>query len=578
MAERFGTEFESHTSEQPRPGRVADHLVQILIEAGVDRVFGIPGGAISPLFDALDDAELEVVVAQHEAMATYLAYGWSRATGRPGVVLVTSGPGVLNTATPMAAARLDEVPIIVIAGDTKSDMAGRGALQDGGPSGLDVLHVMKPLTKHVEAIANPGRAAASLQQAVRVSMTHPRGPVLLNLAMDMAGADVAAPLYRGALGGVAPAAPSIAQSIADGLASAVRPVIWLGLGARLTDVGSTIVRLAERTRCPVLTDIEAKGVFPESHALSLGLFGVGSRGVAERYLAEGTDFLLTVGARLDDTTTGGYSDTVRSGGRMIQLDHSADRLNRAYAFDEVVLCDLAATLAEVTRRTPAPGPHLLLARDAAVRDAQRTVLQGVVPEMDRGPHHPIAVVRALQALLPRDTVFTTDIGNHLLFAAQHLEIDRADAFHVSNGLGGMGSGIGTAMGLAFAYSGRRPVVGICGDGSLRMVGNELATCAQHRIPVVLAVFNDGQLGMVEHGFERQFGRASFCASPTVDVVAFAHALGASAVRVERRQDLEFALKHHDDGPLVLDIPIRGEVHARNPRAEVFAFPSAGSPR
>lgn len=554
--------------------RVADQIIRALVAAGVDRVFGIPGGAVSPLYDALMDASIEVVVGQHEAMATYMAMGYSRATGKPAVLLVTSGPGILNTTTPVAAALLDEVPLVVLCGDVKSSLAGRGSLQDGGPCGIDVVHVMQSLTKHAETVSSAHRAVAAVEQALALSMAHPRGPVLVNLAMDTASTDTAQTRCHVSSSRAAAAPDSVSAGIAARLASASRPVIWAGIGARTAGVGSLLMRLAERTRCPVITDLEAKGLFPETHALSLGMFGLGSSGLAEGYLAGGVDLLITVGARLDDTTTGGFSDLVRSDGHMVQLDHAPDRLNRAYEFDESILCDLKETLARVDRATPSPSPHLLLMRDGAVREAQARVLRVPAPEFDRAPFHPVAAVTALQRVMPRDTVFTTDIGNHLLFAAQHIVLDQPERFNVSLGMGGMGSGIGAAMGLALAHRGQHPVVGICGDGSFRMVAAELATCAQNGIPVVLAVFNDGQLGMVEHGNQKVFGRSDYCQSPSVDYVAWARALGCKAIRVERAGDLAAAASMVGQGPLVIEIPVRSDVRARNPRADVFAFPDA----
>ncbi|MBW2257300.1 MAG: thiamine pyrophosphate-binding protein [Deltaproteobacteria bacterium] len=556
--------------------RVADGILRALVDRGIDKVFGIPGGAISPLYDALIDAQIDVVICQHEGMAMYMAYGYARGTGKPAVVMVTSGPGTLNTVTGTAAAKMDEVPILVLAGDVKTSMAGLGTLQDGGLAGVDVAHVMRPLTKRVEVVMRPGRAVSSIHQALDTCMARPRGPVFLCVPMDLANAQSPPPQVINEERSLPVADERVSGHIAQALAGAMRPAILLGVGARLAGVAPEVYRLAERTRCPVITDIEAKGLFPESHALSMGLVGVGSTGVAESYLAGGVDLLLTVGARLDDTTTSGFSELLRPEGTVIQLDHNPDRLNRALDYDVGVVCDLLGTMRRVEHVARAPSPFLVLSRDDAIREAKRRAPARIAPELADAPHHPGAVVRALQQLLPADTVYTTDIGNHLIFAAQYLVLDRPDCFHASIGLGGMGSGVGTAMGLAMYHGADRPVVGICGDGSLRMVGNDLATCAANDIPVVLAVFNDGQLGMVEHGNSRVFGRSAFCESPPVDVVAYARSLGAQAVRITRPRDLVRAKRLVGTGPLVLEFPIRSEVRANNPRAEVFAFPDESS--
>lgn len=574
MKSRQGVGVAEFRHVERQTSRIADQLVQRLQAAGVTKVFGIPGGSIAPLYDALIESDIEVVVAQHESMAVYSAYGYSRATGKASVVLVTSGPGILNAATALAAAKLDEAGVVLICGDVGAELKGRGGLQDGGLGGLDIAHVLAPLAKRVEHVAHAGRAVACLDQALVDCMAHPRGPVVLNLGVDVAMGTVAHTVARAQAATLQAASRGLCERIAEQLASAARPAIWLGIGARNAEVGALVLRLAERTRCPVITDIEAKGLVPESHALSLGLVGVGSKGFAEGYLAGGVDFLLTVGARLDDTTTSGFSDLVQAQGCMIQLDHDPARINRSYVFDESVVCDLEGTLTEVANRVPRVSAHLVLARDGAMQEVRRSHFAHPVGDLSSGPHHPAAVLAALQEVFPRDTVFTTDIGNHLIFAAQGLKIEQPGRFHVSNGLGGMGSGIGTAVGLALGHKGRRAVVGVCGDGSLRMVGNELATCAMHGIPVVLAVLNDGQLGMVEHGNQRVFGRSGSCASPDVDVVAYATALGAKAVRIDSKKDLIKAMSWVGTGPLVLEFPVRAEVRAANPRADVFAFPGA----
>jgi acetolactate synthase I/II/III large subunit len=533
-------------------------MVAALRAAGIDAIFGVPGGAVSPLFDALVGSDVDVIVAQHEGMAAYEAQGWSRATGKPGVVLVTSGPGVLNATTPIAAARLDEVPLLVLAGDAPSSMAARGVLQDGGPSGLDIVGVMSSLTKRVETLAHPGRALASLHQALAETMAHPRGPVLLNLPMDIGSRTVPEAHVE-----VRPISPRAAdrktiQRIGARLMAASRPVLWLGIGARVAGVGSLARRVAEQADCVVITDIEAKGLIPENHPRSLGLHGVGSRGRAEAYLEEGVDLLLAIGARLDDTTTNGFSPTLASM-PLVQLDHDAQRLSRAYPAAEAIHCDLLDTLRDLSEELP-----------EELRDSCSGAVLASVESLDRAPHDPAAVITALQRVLPPETVFTADIGNHMIFAAQHLRLEHPNTFHMSNGLGGMTSGIGLAIGLA--HGGARPVVGICGDGAFRMAAMELASCATHRVPVILAVLDDQQLGMVEHGMMRVFGRTEFTRSPAIDIPACARALGATAIRVDTENDLRAALECCTEGPLVLHFPIRSDIQPHNPRADVFSFP------
>lgn len=554
-----------------RPLRAADRLVAMLEARGVDRVFGIPGGAISPMFDALIDSAIEPIVCQHESMALYMAYGHARATGKPAVVLVTSGPGVLNALTGIAAARLDEVPLVLIAGDVSRSAAGRGALQDGGPSALDLMHAMRPFAKEVLHVHSPERAGLALETALASAAVHPRGPVVVNLPVDVASAAASGTALQMNPGAAGRIDAETAARIGELLATAERPALLLGLGARLTDVRGPLVRIAERCCCPVIADIEAKGVFPESHPLSLGIFGVGGGRAAITYLTQGHDLLVSVGARLSDPNTNDFSDLLRPDGLWIQLDHSADRLSSAYTPDLAIHCDMEDALRRLDAATPCPDSDRLRARDQAVREARRSEPAVAVRPLRGAPHHPPSAVRALQRILPGDTVFTSDIGNHLVVAAQHLILE-TPRFHLSQGLGGMGSGIGTAMGLALALRGERTVVGICGDGGLLMVGNELATCARYGIPVILAVLDDGRLGMVQHGVQALFGRTADYSTGPIDILGYARALGVRATRIDSDADLEEIAEIAGAEPLLLQIPIDPEYRVVNPREGAFSFP------
>lgn len=543
--------------------RIADQIVRILQEHGIDKVFGIPGGTISPFFDALLDSEIEVISCQNETMAVYMASGYARATGTTGVVAVTSGPGVLNTVTGVAAATLDEAPVLVLAGDVITANADRGALQDGGPAGLDVNAMFRSICKHVETLAHPERATATISQALQITQERPHGAVVLRVPVDVCRLHrpstrcVAAPDP-----GRAPD-PGTAAEIGRALATARRPLIMAGVGARSAGASAALIELAEWFRCPVFTDIEAKGVFPESHPLSLGVFGVGHRGPITAYLGDPPDLLLTVGARLDDTTTLSYTSALKPSSLFVQLDHDRRRLGRSYAADIAMHADIVPALEEIARRAPTPDLASVLARDKAL-PTTRSRPEPVDAPLRNAPHDPRHVIRALQRAFGPDTVFTSDIGNHLVFASQNLVIDQPDGFFAGIGLGGMGSGIGNALGLALALGDARRVVAICGDGSVSMVGNELATAVEHQIPLTFAVLDDGRWGMVEDGMKSLYGRGRSWKLPSIDFVAWARALGAHAVRIREHADLERATARIP-GPRVLVFPIDPGVKAENPR-------------
>lgn len=553
------------------PSRAADRIVSWLSRRGIRRVFGIPGGAIGPLYDALVDSALEVVVCQHEMMAVYLACGHARATGRPGVVAVTSGPGVLNTVSAVAAAYQDEVPLLVLAGEVRSDWAGRGALQDGGTDGLDVASVFRSVVRFQDTLDQPERLEALLGLAEAAAMTHPRGPALLRLPVDLMSSPVpTVPEWRSAVAADDPSPHDIEEVVAL-LSRATRPVILAGVGARTAGVGDLVERLAYRLRAPVLTDIEAKGIVSERDPLCLGLVGIGQPPTVDRLLETPPDVLLTVGARMDDTCTAGFSALLQPTRHYIQFDHEPRRIHRPWPARSAIVADLRTSLSLLVDALPALSMSTLLGRDELLRSARAPSL--APPELGEAPHHPAAVVLALQRAFGPEAVFTSDIGNHLLFASRYLTAEHATTFHVSKGLGSMGSGIGIAMGLASAYGHSRPVIGICGDGGLLMVGNELATCARYDIPVILAVFDNRGLGMIDHGMSSTFGRSAHAGVPEMDPVRYADALGVEARTIERGEDLADALSRRRRAPLVLHFLVDASVTAGNPRVHGFAVRS-----
>ena len=547
--------------------RAADRMVQWLADRGVRRVFGIPGGAVAPIYDALVDTDIESVVCQHEAMATYLAYGEAAATGRPAVVLVTAGPGVLNTLTAVAAAYMDEVPIIVITGDVRTDWAGRGAIQDGGADGLDVRSIFRSVTRFQDTLTDPAQIEIMLGQAWDASLQHPRGPALLQIPADLScQATPVAPEWRASWVGAVPDGAEV-EAAAAALQAAERPAIFVGVGARSAGVGDLALRLAYRLRAPIIVDVEGKGAVPDDDPLVLGLNGLGQAPEVLRYLQGGVDVMLTIGARFDDTSTRGFSEDLRPTKVLIQMDHDATRIGRAWPAELPIVGDLSrACNMLLAACDPAP-VRVLSKRQAAIDHARDFVAAQPDVMGPAAPFNPNGVIRELAESWGSDARFVSDIGNHLLFAVRNLRTNVPGGFHVSLGLAGMGSGIGAAMGMAIAGDDERPVICICGDGGLLMVGTELATCARHRIPVVICVLDDARLGMVSDGMDANFGRCDVAVTAGANLVAFASAMGVEVVDVQSAADLR---PRDLTGPLVLRVPIDPGVRIENPRQAGFS--------
>ena len=571
MKDRFDSAFQEpeNTTGRDRgdhpgaPQTAAAAIVEVLREYGVDRIFGIPGGPISPVIDATLDAEsLEFVSCQHETMAMYAAAGYARATGQPGVVAVTSGPGALNALTGLAAALLDESPLILLVGEVATSARGRCALQDGTDHGLQMQQIGAALAKRTYLIERPWAARARVAEAIQSAMQRPYGPSLIRIPVDV-GRSLTKATQVSLATEQLPGLPSAeaTTAITHHLHRCERGAIMLGGRAHHAGCGNVAKRLAERCQLPVFTDLEAKGLFPESHPLSLGVFGVGSTGRAEGYLEQGVDFLMMVGARLDDTTTGNFSALLRpSDAYVVQIDYDSDRLARSYEVDLAVRGDPRVVLTHLLEEVPTK-----LSRARPI-----SMIPRPTPTLGAAPFDPRDVPSVIQANLPEDTLFTSDIGNHLVFAAQGMRFDHGGQFHASLGLGGMGSGIGMAIGLSLGQPQRR-VVNICGDGGLLMAGNELATCVRHGVDVTYVVFNDGQWGMVAHGSDKVYGRSHDWNLPEVDIVGYAKSLGAQSVRIESQEQLEQTLQKSRRGTWVLDVPIDPAIKIFNPRDDTLDY-------
>jgi acetolactate synthase I/II/III large subunit len=526
-----------------------------LVDLGVTTAFGIPGGTASPLFDALRRVEgLRYVATRHEAGAAFAALGHARATGRPALVLTTSGPGVTNTITAVASAHYEDIPMIVVSGEVPLSAHGRGALQDGTSLGWRAMDIMRPITRWAGSLSSPTSASPTALVAYRAS-TGPRpGPVFVAAPLDVGSRDAHAPTIHS---GHDPCHGSQRDEVDPGacallarfLLRANRPLMVLGAGARRAMPQA--VALAERLALPVAVTAHAKGVFPESHPNYIGLLGLGQHPSVDEYLRVPPDVTLVVATGLDDLATNGWSLPLTGTVASFQVDRDPASLGRSMAFSHLVLGDAACALERVVRALP---------NDVARPVYRGPVLSVLRPERelcDAVPLKPPRVLRALTEAFP-GAVWCSDIGEHLAYALHYLQVDCPDDFHNFLGFGSMGSGIGAAIGIQIARPDRQ-VVCVCGDGGFAMMLGELLTCVEQRLPVVFAVMNDGRWNMVEHGFRTVYGAtpAGFV-SNVADHAAAANALGATGVLVTTSADLDpERLRAHAQArrPVVLDIRI-----------------------
>jgi acetolactate synthase-1/2/3 large subunit len=533
---------------EPTTRRTADVLVDVLEAAGVEVVFGLPGGPISPIHDALLDRSIRVVTTRHESGALFAAAGWAHTTGRLGVAAVTSGPGVLNAMTGLASAHCDGLPVLLLVGEVPRKVHGKGALQDGSSHGLNVVGMTRHITKMAAELIDPHQAPLMLHRAIATALSGKRGPVVLTLPLDVATAPMTAARITAELSLEFSIAARSLDEIAALLGVAARPMILAGSGVRGGTAPQALRLVAERFQVPVATTPKAKGVFPEDHPRALGVFGLGGHPSAREYVEGGLDMLIAVGTSLGDIATDGWTPLLKPRRALVHVDIDAQQIGKSYAPTHALVAPAAAFLGGLAERSP----RIVSRPDAGVT-------RFALGSTDGDLLAPQDAITEIQSILARDTIYTVDSGEHFLFATHFLETTLPDAFVVMTGLGSMGQSIGGAIGAKLAHPGRS-VAAICGDGCFAMNGFELATAAAERLPIVVFVFNDRRLGMVEIGHKAVYGRQPTYPI-TMDVGHLARGLGAAFIRARRPGDLT---RHADmlrnpAGPIVVDVLIDPEV-------------------
>jgi acetolactate synthase-1/2/3 large subunit len=520
----------------------------VLAERGVRVAFGIPGGAVGPIFDALFEVpEIQFVATRHETTAVFAAAGYARATGTPALVLVTSGPGVTNTLTGVASALLEELPVIVIGGDIPAAWRGRAAFQDGSPGALDVVSLMRGVTRFSACVESPANVAGVVSRAWLAATECRPGPVFLSVPYDIAQATT----ERGAIA-FAERAPDAepnaisTRAAAELLSEAKRPLLVLGNGARAATAEA--VDLAEAANAPVAVTSHAKGVFPERHPLYLGLAGNAGHPSVTDYVASEPDVVCIVGSRLGDFATSGWRLGLAGRRGTIHVDRDPMMLGRNTPMTLGIVGDARRTLAAIA----AAVPQIPRVRECVSR---RTRAWSV--EVPTGMVKPQHAVLSLESAFPSAT-FCSDIGEHMTFAQHYLTVDSPDRFHCFTGFGSMGSGFGGAIGIKHARRHAQVVV-FCGDGGFHMHGGDLLTCVEQRLGIVFAVFNDGCWNMVDHGFRAVFRRKpSTFVSRVTNIAEIARGYGADAHVIDHPSLLEpshLRTLAREGVPLVLDVRV-----------------------
>jgi acetolactate synthase-1/2/3 large subunit len=520
----------------------ADAVLRSLEAEGVEVVFGIPGGAILPIYDALArPSKLRHVLARHEQGAGHMAEGYARATGRVGVAFATSGPGATNLVTPIADAWMDSTPLVCVTGQVRSHLIGTDAFQECDITGLTI-----PIVKHSWLVQDVDEIPAVMKAAFHVARTGRCGPVLVDIPRDIQEAELefSYPEAVGLPGWKPPRRghPRQIREAARRIAEAERPLLYVGGGVLNAHATDELLRLAETGGLPVVTTLMAKGAFPETHELHFGWPGMHGPKWSN-WAMNKSDVLVATGARFDDRVTGKLS-AFAPGATVIHLDVDSAEIDKLRHADvpvvgplKPVLAELARELAEVVRPT-ATAPWL---------DQLRTWREEFPLRYGSGGEmlKPQAVLERLRVLTEgRDVVFTTGVGQHQMWAMQYLLCERPRTFITSGGLGTMGYGLPAAIGAKAARP-EATVVCVDGDGCFQMTCQELATSVLEDLPVVVVLVNNGYLGMVRQWqdmfFDERFSQIELT-HHLPDYAALAESFGARGFTIEREDELDAALE------------------------------------
>ena len=538
----------------------AEALVRGLQAEGVDTMFGYPGGVVLPIYDAIyDAADIRHILVRHEQGAVHAADGYARVTGRPGVALVTSGPGATNTVTGIANAFMDSIPLVVFTGQVATSVIGTDAFQES-----DITGITMPITKHNYLVKDAADVPEVIKEAFHIATTGRPGPVLIDMPVDVSKGEVDfvwpssvnlpgfKPTYRGH-------AKQIKQA-ANLIAKARKPLLYIGGGVIASGASKEVKELAELMQLPVTCTLMGKGAFPEDHHLFIGMPGMHGAKYTNYSITE-TDLLVGIGVRFDDRVTGKLA-TFASKAKVVHIDIDPAEIGKNRPVDVPIVGDakhiVAGLVTELRKMDTAPRTDAWM---RAIDDWRNRF--PLHYHTDTGTIMPQRVVERIDELTAgRETIICTEVGQNQMWAMQFHKALKPRTWVSSGGLGTMGFGFPASIG---AQAGRPDalVIDIAGDGSFQMVSQELATAKIHNLPVKVVILNNGFLGMVRQWQELFYGKRyseSVLPQDCPDFVKLAEAYGCLGVRAEQPEDVDQALEaaFAFDGPAVVDCRVEAE--------------------
>ncbi len=552
----------SHTEKEGQTMTGAQAVIASLEAEGVDVIFGYPGGQAIKIYDALyDSKKIRHVLTRHEQGATHMADGYARATGKCGVVLVTSGPGATNTVTGIATAYMDSVPLVVITGQVMRSVIGTDAFQES-----DIVGITMPIVKHSFLLQSTESLTRTFREAFYIATTGRPGPVLIDIPSDLASTEMVfhypdsvnlpsyRPTYRGNAKQIRQAISLIAQS--------KRPLLYVGGGVVASHACKELAQFAEMTQIPVLTTLMSKGAFPTSNPLNLGPVGMHGSKYANMAMTK-ADLIIAVGARFSDRVTGRVSEFAPHA-KVIHIDIDPAEIGKIREPQVPIVGDVQGILAGMVEQAEKTNlGHVGAAwfkqcsewreRWPLYHENFADVPGQIVPEVALG---------ILSAKLdPETTIVTTEVGQHQMWAHQHIDREKTRTFISSGGLGTMGFGLPAAIGAQIACPDAQ-VVCVAGDGSFQMNEQEMATAIINKAPVKVMILDNRALGMV-HQWQKLFYKERYSSTvldPVPDFLKLADAYGWQSARVEDPDEVEDAIQRmlDSEGPYLLDVAISAD--------------------
>jgi acetolactate synthase-1/2/3 large subunit len=539
--------------------RAVDAIMECLKAEGVDVVFGLPGGANLPTYDAFVDAGIRHILVRHEAGGGHAAEGYAKATGKVGVAFATSGPGATNLVTPICDAMMDSVPVVFITGQVRTELLGTDSFQEA-----DTIGITMPVVKHSFMIQHPLEIPRAIHEAFHIARTGRPGPTLVDIPQDLSRADIPyEPVTDVRLPGYQPTLEGNQKQIrqaARALAAAQRPVIYAGGGVVGANAAAELRELASCDRFPVTCTVMGLGAFPAPHDQWLGMLGMHGTRTAN-YAIDEADLICAVGARFDDRVTGKLSEFAPNA-KVIHIDVDPAEISKNVPAHIPIVGDCRNVLGKLVVEYRALSPDSSRLDEWWQRiERWRAEHPLRYTESETAEIKPQLMIKALHEATGGEAIVTSDVGQHQMWTAQYYDFPEPRRWINSGGLGTMGFGLPSAMGAAVGCPDRL-VCCVAGDGSVQMNIQELATCSQERIPIKVFIMNNGYLGMVrqwqELFWEKRYSNVDMGAYP--DFVRLAEAYGATGMRCEDKSTLvdDFKRAIATEGPVVVDVRVTRE--------------------